>query len=302
MQKAKRRFGHHLIAGGVFLWIALSVAINFSPVRTFAVSGSEIFTLSNQQRVSNGLSPYINNAQLATSAQNKAQHMLSNSYFAHDAPDGTTAWSFIAASGYDYSAAAENLAASNQGASAIVTGWMNSPGHRANLLNTTYQEVGYGVVYVGDWLYEGVTYPNTYFVVAHYGLANSTSSTPENVTNQGNSSIPPQSVSNVPTDENNIPQTSTVENADEKTDEADDNSAEDAADTVTLGPSINRQPESFETVPVASVVREEGLVSPTVGLLLGTLALSAIAAGVILELRWIRHHASVGIHLPHLHV
>ncbi len=67
--------------------------------------------------------------------------MQANNYFEHTAPDGTTGWYFIGLTGYDYLTAGENLAASNEDASAVVNGWMNSPGHRANLLNPKFTEV-----------------------------------------------------------------------------------------------------------------------------------------------------------------
>ncbi|MEM6997618.1 MAG: CAP domain-containing protein [Patescibacteria group bacterium] len=165
----RHRIGHMLMAFGVFLWLSTSTLLAFGQQTALAsIDVGSVHTLSNQERTGAGLDPYVLDSKLAAAAQAKAQHMLDNGYFAHTAPDGTEGWDFIASQGYEYSTAGENLASSNQNSQSVVTGWMNSPGHRANLLNTTYTEVGYGSVYVGAWEYEGVTYSNTHYVVALY--------------------------------------------------------------------------------------------------------------------------------------
>ena len=115
---------------------------------------------STQQEAALTLDP-----QLTAAAQAKADDMVQHNYWSHTAPDGKTPWSFIAAAGYPYQTAGENLAYGFQNADEVITGWMNSPEHRANILNTTYQNVGFGVAHATNYRGQG---PAT-IVVAEYG-------------------------------------------------------------------------------------------------------------------------------------
>jgi uncharacterized protein YkwD len=99
---------------------------------------------TNTDRASNGLGALTLNSQLDQAAQTKANDMIARDYWSHNTPDGQTPWSFITAAGYDYQTAGENLAYGFTTAADTLTGWMNSPEHKANILNTTYQEVGFG--------------------------------------------------------------------------------------------------------------------------------------------------------------
>jgi hypothetical protein len=110
------------------------------------INAYEVSSLSNQQRASAGLSALAMNGQLSNAAYQKANHMIANNYWGHYAPDGTSPWYFISANGYDYSTAGENLAKDFSTSAGVVTGWMNSPGHRANIMNGAFSEVGYAVV------------------------------------------------------------------------------------------------------------------------------------------------------------
>jgi hypothetical protein len=162
------RLGHSLAVFGIFLSIVTLTLSSVNAPRTVAFGTSEVGTLSNQYRSSAGLAPLTTNGLLTSSAQAKANHMANNGYFAHDAPDGTTPWFFFDQSGYGYLTAGENLALTNQSASSVVDGWYNSPGHRANMLSTSYTEVGYGIAFVPSFTYNGTTYANVYLVAAHY--------------------------------------------------------------------------------------------------------------------------------------
>lgn len=127
----------------------------------------DLHLLANQEREKAGLSPLSLNAKLSEAAQNKANHMIANDYWDHYAPDGTTPWSFIKASGYDYKTAGENLAEGFSYSSDVVAGWMNSPTHKANVLKDSYVDVGYAVlngVILGE---------KTTLVVAMYGAPKS---------------------------------------------------------------------------------------------------------------------------------
>lgn len=120
---------------------------------------------TNSQRASNGLGALALNGQLNAAAQSKANDMAARDYWSHNTPDGATPWTFIVRAGYNYQAAGENLAYGFGTSSETISGWMNSPEHRANILNGNYADVGFGVANAAN--YQG-TGPET-IVVAMYG-------------------------------------------------------------------------------------------------------------------------------------
>ncbi|MGA2911178.1 MAG: CAP domain-containing protein [Candidatus Levyibacteriota bacterium] len=144
---------HHKILFSLILFF-VSAGILTSVVRTNfpAVLGlsaniptQQLLILTNQQRQDNNLPALTDNSELDQAAANKAADMLSKNYWAHDAPDGTTPWTFIKAAGYNYVYAGENLARGFNSASDVVNAWMNSPEHRQNILSSNYQNVGFAV-------------------------------------------------------------------------------------------------------------------------------------------------------------
>lgn len=110
------------------------------------ISPGEVIRLTNEQRVTNGLSPLSENSTLDSAALAKGNDMLAKGYWAHFAPDGTSPWTFFTNFGYRYQYAGENLARDFSDAGSAVSAWMNSPTHRDNILNPHYKEVGIGVV------------------------------------------------------------------------------------------------------------------------------------------------------------
>lgn len=110
------------------------------------MSSSSLLTGTNTQRSANGLGALALSSLLNQAAQAKAQDMMVNNYWAHDSPTGVTPWYWISSVGYAYTTAGENLAYGFTTSSATITGWMNSPGHRANILNTSFTQVGFGIV------------------------------------------------------------------------------------------------------------------------------------------------------------
>ncbi len=152
------------------LFIAIPLVYNLTTVNKFQVLGyatninvPDLFNFSNQERINNGLAPLTLNTQLTNAAQAKANDMITKNYWAHVSPDGITPWTFILNSGYNFTAAGENLAEGFDTSSGAVAGWMNSPDHRANILSSYYKDVGYAVVN-GTLLGEQIT-----LVVAEYG-------------------------------------------------------------------------------------------------------------------------------------
>ncbi|HSE29524.1 MAG TPA: CAP domain-containing protein [Candidatus Saccharimonadales bacterium] len=126
-----------------FTWLAQTTPGN---VLAYAVSVSigELANLTNQKRAENGLAPLSVNSQLNNGAQAKANHMVANNYWAHTAPDGTEPWYFFDTAGYNYIHAGENLAYGFADSAEMVDAWMNSPGHKANILGD-YKEMGFGI-------------------------------------------------------------------------------------------------------------------------------------------------------------
>ena len=104
----------------------------------------QILSLVNIERRKANLQPLTLNNQLGQAAQNHTNDMVSKSYFSHTSPSGGTMASRVNATGYRYSAIGENIAAGKSTANATMTQWMNSPGHRANILNPKFRELGVG--------------------------------------------------------------------------------------------------------------------------------------------------------------
>ena len=100
---------------------------------------------TNNQRQLHGISPLTMNTQLDNAAQSKAEDMVQKNFWSHDTPGGRTPWNFIEASGYNYQIAGENLAYGFNNASDTIAAWMASPVHRANILDSSYSNVGFGV-------------------------------------------------------------------------------------------------------------------------------------------------------------
>jgi hypothetical protein len=127
------------------------------------VQGSILET--NKQRAQNGLGALSENSLLRQVAEFKIQDMFKRQYFAHYAPDGTSGVSDLADKyGYNYIAIGENLALGNfENDTALIQAWMNSPGHRANILNKNYTEIG---IAVGKGVFEGQT---TWLAVQAFG-------------------------------------------------------------------------------------------------------------------------------------
>lgn len=129
------------------------------------MSTNSLLDSTNDKRLANGKTSLKMNAQLTSAAQAKANDMTSKNYWSHNTPDGKEPWSFVQGSGYQYSKAGENLAYGFNSSKEAITGWMNSPSHRANLLDGSYSEVGFGFANAKDYNGAG---PET-VVVAMYG-------------------------------------------------------------------------------------------------------------------------------------
>lgn len=118
-----------------------------------SVTVAGILAETNAQRIALGLSPFSFNAQLTVAAQAKVADMISRQYFEHESPDGKGPGDLADAAGYEYLAVAENLALGDyENSVEVVEGWMDSPGHRENIVSTKYSDIG---VAVGQGMFEG---------------------------------------------------------------------------------------------------------------------------------------------------
>ena len=106
------------------------------------ISESQILAITNRVRIDNNLAPLMLDSQLSQAAMSKALDMANNNYWSHISADGTKPWKFIVDSGYSYAYAGENLARNFMTSDEVVEAWMNSPGHKENLLSADYADVG----------------------------------------------------------------------------------------------------------------------------------------------------------------
>ena len=112
---------------------------------------SEVVRLVNEIRVQNSLKPLTANWELSRVARYKSQDMRDRGYFSHTSPTYGTPFQMIKAFGLSFRTAGENIAKGYATPQAVVDGWMNSSGHRANILNASYTQIGVGYVAQGHY-------------------------------------------------------------------------------------------------------------------------------------------------------
>jgi hypothetical protein len=115
---------------------------------TNATFVNQVLELTNQFRAQNGLAPLKLNSELNAAAQAHSQDMAQNDYFSHTGKNGSKPWDRAKVVGYEARSMGENIAAGQTTPESVVQGWINSPGHRANLLNSSYKELGVGYFYL----------------------------------------------------------------------------------------------------------------------------------------------------------
>ncbi len=105
----------------------------------------EVFDLINKQRTNNGLAALKNDSEVQRVARIKAQDMVDNNYFSHTSPTYGSPFDMLKSFKISYKTAGENIAGNSSNSSAV-TAWMNSSGHKANILNSNFNYTGIGVV------------------------------------------------------------------------------------------------------------------------------------------------------------
>ena len=141
---------HSALLAGLLIAVKLFALASFNWAAPYealssAITPKNIFELTNASRTAYGLQLLSYSSVLEKAAQSKAEDMAKKSYFSHTSPDGRLPWDFIVEQNYLYLAAGENLAVNFSEAESVEEAWMKSPGHKANIVNKTYEELGVGV-------------------------------------------------------------------------------------------------------------------------------------------------------------
>lgn len=126
--------------------------LNIPSVDSTALSyENEVVRLVNEIREERGLSALKQDWELSRVARFKSQDMKDNNYFSHTSPVYGSPFNMMKNFGISYKSAAENIARGQKTPGAVVNAWMNSSGHRANILNSSYNKIGVGYVENGNY-------------------------------------------------------------------------------------------------------------------------------------------------------
>jgi len=142
---------------------ATLISINLPQNIFFAdITKSALENFVNQTRQSIGLPTLTENQKLDQAAKLKAENMVQDQYFNHISPSGVSPWFWFLKAGYNYKYAGENLAVGFYDSQEVYDAWLNSPSHKANIVNPNYTEVGTAVM-------SGFGQNNTIVVVQEFG-------------------------------------------------------------------------------------------------------------------------------------
>jgi len=111
---------------------------------------AQVVVLVNKERTKVGLAPLKANWELSRVARYKSQDMIDKNYFSHTSPTYGSPFDMMKNFGISYMSAGENIAYGQPTPTSVMTGWMNSAGHKANILNKNYTEIGVGVATKSD--------------------------------------------------------------------------------------------------------------------------------------------------------
>ena len=111
----------------------------------------EVVRLVNAQRAQNGLKPLAENWELSRVARYKSADMAGKRYFSHESPTYGSPYQMMRSFGISFRSAGENIAYGQRTSAAVVAAWMNSSGHRANILNSSYTQIGVGYHEAGNY-------------------------------------------------------------------------------------------------------------------------------------------------------
>ncbi len=111
-----------------------------------SITVEQVVSQTNEERSKHGLKPLTLNSRLSAAALAKGQDMLDNQYWSHTSPEGKQPWDFMRAANYRYRVAGENLARDFHHTTDMISAWMASPTHKANIINDQYEQIGIAVI------------------------------------------------------------------------------------------------------------------------------------------------------------
>jgi uncharacterized protein YkwD len=126
--------------------IALAIALPLAAQTHTEITRSSVIASMNERRVAQGLAPLHEDPRLDAAAEARVADMLELAYWGHQSPDGRSPFLLLKPNGYNFAAAGENLAAGFETAEVLIEGWMESPGHRDNILSTMYSDCGVAII------------------------------------------------------------------------------------------------------------------------------------------------------------
>jgi uncharacterized protein YkwD len=116
------------------------------PAAASEITPRSVIAAMNDYREQNGRPPLREDPRLAKAAQNRLDDMEDLGYWGHESPDGRSPFVWLKPAGYDYQYAGENLAEGFETTELLLSSWMESPGHRSNILFPLYEDCGVAVV------------------------------------------------------------------------------------------------------------------------------------------------------------
>ena len=128
------------------LAIAFAIALLSLPVLAAEITSQAVLAAMNEYRAQNGLPPLRDDARLDLAAADRMHDMEDLAYWSHESPDGRSPFLWLKPHGYTYRFAGENLAAGFESCELLVTSWMESEGHRANILSHDYDDCGIAII------------------------------------------------------------------------------------------------------------------------------------------------------------
>ena len=110
------------------------------------ITVENVLRLMNERRAHSSLPPLSADDRLMRAANDRMRHMEEESYWGHHSPDGLSPFSWVTLRSYEFRSVGENLACGFDTAAMLVEAWMESPGHRANILSTDYEDCGIAII------------------------------------------------------------------------------------------------------------------------------------------------------------
>ncbi len=157
-----------LLCCAVAVYCVLSIVTLCLPLASYSLEKSQtlsaqiLIDYSNAERVSRSVPHLSTNEDLAAAASAKAHDMAERGYFSHNTPEGESPWKWVREEGYSFTRVGENIAVGYANEYKVIEGWLNSPGHRENLLNEKFTDIGIGIA-LGTYKGREATYVVQFF-------------------------------------------------------------------------------------------------------------------------------------------